>query len=157
MITLLIPGFKTELRIEHLVLDFNGTLAIDGKLIHGVKERLIDISKQLTVHVITGNSFGTAREVLKDIPCTITILADSGQANEKEKYIQQLDPSTVISIGNGYNDRFLLKKSAIGIALIQDEGASAQTLIAADIVFKDILSALDLINNPTRIKATLRS
>lgn len=79
------------------------------------------------------------------------------QAEEKEKYIHKINPATVISIGNGRNDKLMLKASAIGIIVVQQEGASAETLIAADIVCSDIFSALDLINNPPRLMATLRS
>ena len=39
MIQIDIPGYKT-LRIKYLVLDVNGTLACDGKLVPGVKERI---------------------------------------------------------------------------------------------------------------------
>ena len=36
MIAIDIPGYK-KIELAHLVLDYNGTLAIDGKLIDGVK------------------------------------------------------------------------------------------------------------------------
>lgn len=40
MIEIEIPGGET-LRLEHLVLDFSGTLARDGRLLPGVRERLL--------------------------------------------------------------------------------------------------------------------
>jgi len=39
MIAVDIPGYR-ELRLEHLVLDYNGTLAEDGKLLPGVATTL---------------------------------------------------------------------------------------------------------------------
>ena len=39
MIAHKIPGFGA-LRLEHLVLDYNGTLALDGRLLRGVGPRL---------------------------------------------------------------------------------------------------------------------
>ncbi|MGP8215695.1 MAG: HAD family hydrolase [Bacteroidia bacterium] len=156
MINLSIPGFKESISINHLVLDFNGTLAVDGKLINGLREVLTALSEKVHVHVLTGDTFGTARKELENIPCEITLLAKENQGAQKEKYIQQLGPETIISIGNGHNDRFMLKESAIGIIVIQKEGASVEALMAADVVCSDILSALDLINNPLRLKATLR-
>jgi hypothetical protein len=39
MIEISIPGFG-NLTIEHLVLDYNGTIAFDGELIDGVKDLL---------------------------------------------------------------------------------------------------------------------
>ena len=50
----------------------------------------------------------------------------------------------------------MLKKSALGIAVIQDEGAAADTVMASDIVCTDIISALELLFNPLRLVATLR-
>jgi P-type E1-E2 ATPase len=157
MLALSIPGFNQEISIQHLVLDFNGTLAVDGRLIKGVEEMLNRIANKMQVHVLTGDTFGTARNELKNVNCEITLLPKENQAMEKEKYIHCINPASVISIGNGRNDCAMLKLSAIGIIVIQKEGASAESLIAADVVCTDILSALELINNPLRLTATLRS
>jgi P-type E1-E2 ATPase len=157
MLKLSIPGFKKEISIHHLVLDFNGTLAIDGKRINGVKKVLTSLSQKINIHILTGDTHGTATQELKNIPCKIKLLSKENQVTQKENYILKLNPSTVISIGNGRNDRLMLKASMIGIVVIQSEGASAETPVVADIVCSDILSALDLINNPLRLTATLRS
>ena len=50
----------------------------------------------------------------------------------------------------------MLKKSVLGIALIQGEVASVMTVQSADIVCICIIDALDLLINPVRIVATLR-
>ena len=156
MLKLSIPGFKNGITIHHLVLDFNGTLAIDGKLIKGLKKTLNNLSKKVNIHILTGDSHGTAKQELKGIPCKIHLLPKENQAKEKEKQVLKLDPSTVISIGNGRNDKLLLKASIIGIIVIQKEGASAETLMAADVVCYDIFSALELLTYPLRLSATLR-
>jgi len=157
MLKLSIPGFKDKILIYHLVLDFNGTLAIDGKLIKGVRKALTALSKNINIHILTGDTHGTAKEELMGIPCKIELLSKKNQAEQKEKHIRKLDPSTVISIGNGRNDKLMLKASIIGIIVIQGEGASAETLMSSNIVCRDILSALDLISNPSRLTATLRT
>lgn len=157
MIALNIPGFNENLIIEYLVLDFNGTLAKDGKLISGVKEVLTDLAENVAIHVLTGNTFGTVEEELKDVPCKVIILPSANLGKEKEKYLQQLNPQSVISIGNGRNDRLIIQASAIGFIVIQQEGASAEALLAADVICPDIFSALDLLNHPLRLIATLRN
>jgi soluble P-type ATPase len=158
MITLTIPEFKTgTIQLQHLLLDFNGTLAIDGKLIKGVKERLSALSETLTIHVITGNTFKTADTELKGIPCKTVSLASKNQAAEKAKYARKLGGHTIISIGNGRNDRLMIKSSVIGIIVIQKEGAATETLVNSDIICTNILDALDLIRNPLRLKASLRN
>ena len=157
MIELKIPGFNENLIIEHLMLDFNGTLAIDGKLIVGLKKVLNELSTLVTIHVLTGNTFGTVEEELTDVKCRVVPLPSKDLGKEKEKYIQQFDTRKVVSIGNGRNDALMLKASVIGILVIQKEGASTEALNAADIACPDIFSALELLTHPLRLVATLRN
>jgi soluble P-type ATPase len=157
MLSYNIPGFNENLNIEHLVLDFNGTLAVDGKLLNGVKEILNDLAKKVTIHVLTGNTFGTVEEELKEVSCKVIALPSQNLGKEKEKYLQQLNPATVITIGNGRNDRLIVQASVIGIIVIQQEGASSEAVMAADVVCRDIFSALELLNHPLRLIATLRN
>ncbi len=156
MVQIQIPGYK-NVQLEHLVLDYNGVLAIDGKRIPGVKEKLIGLAEKLKVHIITADTFGKAKSEVKDIPCTFSILPEKNQDTGKLEYIHKYDPEKTICIGNGRNDRLMLKDAAVGIALIQEEGASALTISSADVVCKCILDALDLLTNPLRLVATLRS
>ena len=51
----------------------------------------------------------------------------------------------------------MLQAAALGIAVIGPECAAAEALAAADIVAPNILAALDLLLNPLRLVATLRS
>lgn len=157
MILLDIPGFNENLTIEHLVLDFNGTLAVDGKLISGVEKILNDLAERVTIHILTGNTFGTAEDELKNVACKLIALPKENLGKEKEKYLQTLNTDSVISIGNGRNDRLMLQASAIGIIVVQQEGASSEALMAADVICPDIYSALELLNNPLRLIATLRN
>jgi soluble P-type ATPase len=157
MLALSIMGFKNDIELHHLVVDLNGTLAIDGRMINGVKDILIELSGMLQIHVLTGNTLGTADEELKDIPCEKYLLPQENQDFEKGKYVLELGQNSVIAIGNGNNDRSMLKVASIGIVLIQKEGAAIETLMSADIVCTNIIDALDLIQNPLRLKSTLRS
>ncbi|HKJ46485.1 MAG TPA: hypothetical protein VJ991_11715, partial [Balneolales bacterium] len=59
--------------------------------------------------------------------------------------------------GNGRNDRLMLDEAAVGIAVIQKEGASFQSLQAADVICTNIIDALELLVYPKRLTATLRS
>jgi soluble P-type ATPase len=51
----------------------------------------------------------------------------------------------------------MLKEAALGIAVLHEEGAASETLLAADVACRSILSALELLTNPLWLKATLRS
>jgi hypothetical protein len=48
-----IPGLGLR-EILMLVSDYTGTLSVDGKLTGGVKEALSELSKKLSLHIITG-------------------------------------------------------------------------------------------------------
>lgn len=155
MFELDIPGFGT-LRLEHLVSDFTGTLSVDGRLIQGVRERLNELSKFLKVHILTADTFGRAKEELKDINCEVHILEGEDHDLQKEEYLKKLGPELVIAFGNGNNDRRMLKIARIGVAVMLDEGCSLDAIKGADIVVKSIIDGLDLLLNPKRVKATLR-
>ncbi|MFN3740784.1 MAG: HAD family hydrolase [Thermodesulfovibrionales bacterium] len=155
MFELDIPGFGS-VRLEHLVSDFTGTLSVDGKLIPGVRERLNELSKLLKIHILTADTFGRAREELKDIKCEVHILEGEDHDLQKEEYVKKLGPELVIAFGNGNNDRRMLKTAKIGVAVMLDEGCSMDALSSADIVVKSIIDGLDLLLNPKRLKATLR-
>ena len=156
MIEIDIPDFG-ELRLAHLVLDYNGTLAVDGRLLFGVRERLERLASQLTIHVITADTFGRAADYLAGIPCQLDILPPGRQDEGKREFVRELGVEKCVCVGNGRNDRLMLQEAALGIAVLQDEGAAAATLMAADVVAADIQSALELLMQPLRLIATLRS
>ena len=155
MIDIEVPGNK-KLQLEHLVLDYNGTIAFDGAMIDGVKESLAELSQMLTVHVITADTFGSVKKALEDIDCNLALIPLDHQDVAKLEYVNNLGCEKTVSMGNGVNDRLMLKASALGVAVIQGEGAAFETLASADVVCTDIQSALSLLNNPLRLIATLR-
>ena len=156
MLAVAIPDLG-DLELRHLVLDYNGTLAVDGRLIAGVREALTALSSQVEIHVVTADTFGGAGSELAGLPLKITIIPAEAQADAKLAYVQELGAEHVCAIGNGRNDRKMLAVAAVGIAVAQREGGSAEALAAAAVVTIDILDALDLLRNPTRLIATLRS
>ncbi|HOI74947.1 MAG TPA: hypothetical protein PLO63_12460 [Syntrophales bacterium] len=156
MLELDIPGFGKR-KLVHLVLDFNGTIARDGRLIRGVGEILADLARDFSVHVLTADTFGGVQRELEGVPCSVAILEKEDQARAKAEYVRGLVPGEAVCIGNGRNDALMLREAALGIAVIQEEGAAGETLLAADVVVRDILDALDLLRRPLRLTATLRS
>ncbi|MCD6116304.1 HAD hydrolase family protein [bacterium] len=155
MIEIQIPG-SDNINIKHLVFDFNGTLAIDGKLIEGVRERLLKLSDFVKIHVITADTFGMARKELKSVPCSLKILSSDTQAEEKAKFVKSLEKQNVCAIGNGFNDNEMVRSAELGIAVIQEEGAAKATILNSDIICKSIIDAMEILLNPKRITASLR-
>ncbi|HEY2864347.1 MAG TPA: HAD hydrolase family protein [Casimicrobiaceae bacterium] len=155
MLELTIPGFG-RLELTDAVCDYNGTLAADGLLLEGVRERLQRLSTQLRVHVVTADTFGSAAEQLQQLHCTLTVLDARNQAEAKRDFVQRLGGERVAAIGNGRNDRMMLEHAALGIAVCGAEGAAAEALHASDILVRDVIDALDLLLKPKRLVATLR-
>ena len=156
MLEITIPGFHT-LHLAHLVLDYNGTLAYDGQLLQGVKEYLEALARKLRIHIVTADTFGKAKAQVAGIDCQLSILPVENQDTGKLTYINRIGAEATVCIGNGRNDRLMLKKAALGIAVCQGEGAAVEAIMAADIVSPDILTALGLLRSPLRLTATLRS
>ena len=156
MLEISIPGYR-DLRLEHLVLDYNGTLACDGELIPGVEPWLERLSRDLKIRVVTADTFGKVQSRLENSPCEIVVLGRDNQDRAKLAYVERLGPQETACIGNGRNDRLMLERAALGIAVVEQEGAATGTLLAADVVCPGILAAFELLSNPLRLTATLRS
>ncbi len=156
MISTKIPGFG-PLTLELLVLDYNGTLAVDGQLLPGVKGALNSLAAALAIHVVTADTFGRAADGLEGVDCRLSVLKSGRQDRAKANFVHRLGADRTASIGNGRNDALMLAASALGVAVVLGEGASTESLNAADIVCTDIVSALELLMHPLRLTATLRS
>jgi P-type E1-E2 ATPase len=156
MLAITIPGFR-HLELEHLVLDYNGTLAVDGRLIPGVREALAALAQQVAIHVVTADTFGCAASELAGLPLKLTIIPLESQPEAKLAYVQQLGAEHVCAIGNGRNDRKMLAAAALGVALVQREGGASEAIACAAVVTTDVLDALELLRRPARLIATLRS
>lgn len=156
MIEISIPGYG-QLRLKYIVLDYNGTLALDGELISGVREALEELSRDLEIHVLTADTFGKVRSRLEGLPCSINVLPLEDQDIGKLEYVKGLGSEQAVAVGNGRNDRLMLEEAALGIAVVLGEGAARQAILSADVVCTGILSALELLSTPLRLTATLRS
>ena len=150
-----IPNYKS-ITLQHLVLDYNGTIAKDGRLKSEVKELLPLLSKRYKVHVITADTFGSVKAELKGFEVTVTLLTTNNHTQEKATYIEKLGKTNSVAIGNGNNDSEMLKNAILGIAVIGDEGCATRTLLQSDITTNSINDALMLLLNEKRLIATLR-
>lgn len=155
MILLEIPGYDS-VKLKHLVLDYNGTLAVDGIPVSGVIRLLNKLSEKIDIHIITADTFGTVTSQLASVKGSIHILKPGNQLQQKADYIRKLGPGNTIAIGNGANDAEMLKVAILGIALIQTEGAAISTLLASDIACNGIMDALNMLTTSKRLVATLR-
>ena len=155
MITINIPGWG-DMEIENILLDMNGTIARDGKISPGVKEKINSLSGKVKVYVLTADTQGTAGEEIRNLEVELVKLPGKDSKIGKLEFLKTLEPEMTVAIGNGNNDQLILKEAALTIAVLGDEGVSVSALKNADILVKDISDALDLFLKPKRLIATLR-
>ena len=156
MLNINIPG-RENLQLAYLVSDYNGTLARDGKLLPNLAPLIQELAGKLEIHVITADTFGIARQELSGLPVKLTILPADRQDTRKADYVRQLGDLNCVCLGNGRNDKLMLEQAALGICLIQTEGACVSTMNAADVVCQTAHDAVGLLLNPKRLIATLRT
>lgn len=158
-ITIDIPGFG-KLQINAILSDYTGTLSFSGKLSPGVKDRLLRLAQLVDIHVVTADSFGTAEKELEGLPLICRKLTGPCEDAQKQRYAMELTPRCLASFGNGVNDRLHMKlvKEAGGLTFAVDngEGCAHEALRHANIFVAGAVNALDLLLEPTRLRATLR-
>lgn len=155
MIEMNIPG-RGQLTLTNLVLDVNGTIALDGKLIPGVAERVTALRRLLNVSMITADTHGRAEEISKQLEITMVKIIPGDEGGQKLRCVRELGSEKAVCIGNGANDALMLGEAAVGICVLGPEGTATAALMNSDVIVTDINLALDLLLNPLRLVATLR-
>ncbi len=154
--TIKIPG-REALDIQNIVFDYNGTVALDGKLIDEVSRNINELSSLFNFYVITADTYGTVQKELENTNCEVIVIGKENQDVCKLDFVKELGCSTVLSVGNGRNDKLMLKETALGIAILQEEGLCTETLLNSDIIVTSILDVFGFLKDSNRLVATLRN
>jgi len=155
VIELNIPG-RGVLRVQHLVTDVNGTLAIDGQLMERISKQLGLLKDRFTIHLLTADTHGRQAVIDQQLNLTAVRIQPGNEAGQKAEYVRSLGAETVVAIGQGANDAAMLREAALGICVMSPEGTAIEALLSADLVMPTIISALELLDKPLRIVASLR-
>jgi P-type E1-E2 ATPase len=155
MIELIIPGRGT-LQLEHLVSDVNGTIAVDGTLQEGMSRSIKNLRDRLSVHLLTADTHGRQHVIDQQLGIEAVRVKPGLESEQKATYIRRIGAERVVAIGQGANDAAMLKTAALGICVLSPEGTAVETLLSADLVVPNISTALQLLENPLRIVASLR-
>lgn len=155
MIQINIPGWGT-MEIENVVLDLNGTLATDGKILPEIKRKINSLAGHVKTFILTADTQGTATEEIRELGAELIKIEGKDSKQGKFNFLKTQDLEKTAVIGNGSNDQLILKEAGLGIAILGDEGVSVTALKQADILVKNISDALDLFLKPKRLIATLR-
>jgi soluble P-type ATPase len=150
-----IPG-RDNIEIENIVFDYNGTIAVDGKLIDGVKDLINSLAGQVDIYILTADTYGTVEKECGDMYAKVLTFPKENAGDSKKEIVKTLGGDRTICLGNGYNDIPMFEESIIAIGIIEGEGASGKLLSKADIVARNIIEGINIIMNKNMIKATLR-
>lgn len=156
MITITLPGTET-IYLEHLVFDVNGTLAVDGQLIKDVRAVMQTLQKDIQIHLLTADTHGKQDEIDQQLGIKAVRIKEGDEAEQKARYINRLGSQRTAAVGQGANDRLMLKEARIGVCVISNEGTATAALLEADLLVNDIHAALQLFEKPLRITASLRA
>ncbi len=171
MITIQRPG-HSNLEIEFILIDFEGTLASDRRVHPKAKDKINLLSKRAKIYIFVnppvppfnqGGERGIlakekkegAEEALRKVKAEIVSLKEEEASQKKLDLLRQLGPAKTVAIGNGVDDVPVVEGAALGICVLGKEGTSSGAMNKADVVFMNILDALDFLLRPLRQKATL--
>lgn len=150
-----IPGFE-PIEIQHVLLDYNGTIAVDGIMPREVAQLISQLAKKVEISVLTADTHGTVCQQCEGLDVEVITFPRAGAAKIKVDHARSLEGG-VACLGNGRNDIGMFDESDLSIAIIDVEGACAKLLLHADIVVRSMTEGLQLLLNCDRVRATLRS
>ena len=150
-----IPGYITY-DLKYLLLDYNGTIALDGHMDEKVKNLIREISKELEVFILTADTHGTAALKCEGLPVTLKTFPTATAMDSKLEILNSLGADYCCTMGNGRNDLLMCRESALSISVIGEEGCYSKLITQTNITVKYIEDAFELLLKPKRLIATLR-
>ena len=154
MISIQRPG-QSNLEIEFILIDFEGTLASDRRVHPKAKDKINLLSKRTKIYILTKEEKERGEEVLKKVKAETVHLTEGESSQKKMELLRQLGPARTVVIGNGIDDISMIEEAGLGVCVLGKEGTSSEAMKRADVVFMNILDALDFLLKPLRQKAGL--
>lgn len=150
-----VPGYK-ELNLKYLILDYNGTIAVDGIIPESVREKLRILAQEFQIYIVTADTHGNAKKICGELPVEIYTFPSNDAAHSKKKIVESLGSEQCICMGNGRNDMLMFQVAGLSIAVMDKEGVYARLITEADICVRSMEEGLDALMNVKRLIATLR-
>ncbi len=151
-----IPG-RDNIEVQNIVFDYNGTIAVNGKLINGAMELINKLSEYVNIYILTADTYGTVEKECIGINGKVLTFPKENAGQSKKEIVKDLGGDRTICLGNGFNDIPMFEESVLSLAIIEEEGTSGKLLAKADIATRSIIEALTILLNRNMIKATLRN
>ncbi len=144
-----------NLDIHYVLIDFEGTLAMDSRVHPKAKEKVNLLSKRATIYILTKSNREKVEKSLRKMKVDIVYVTEGDASQQKLNVLQRLGPHLTAVIGNGLDDLQMMDQAGLGMCVIGKEGSSAEAVAKADLVVTNVLDALDFLLKPLRQRATL--
>lgn len=155
MLRLDIPGRAAYL-LKYLVLDLNGTLAVDGRFPEGVLPALSYLHRSLDIWVVTADTRGTAEDMVRGLDVHLHTVPPGEEVVGKSSLVARLGSERTVAFGNGTNDVAMLQEAVLSVCVVGPEGAAKDAFLASDVAVPGIVPGLELLIHTHRLVATLR-
>lgn len=155
MIRIEIPGWES-FDICHIVMDYNGTAAVDGIFLSEAEEKIRKLKEMAQLYILTADTYGTVKEQCRSLGIEVMTFPREGAAECKAEIVRKLSGG-VACLGNGLNDIQMFDAADLSIAVLEKEGLCGRLLNHADVVVPSFSDGLDLFLRPNRLRATLRT
>jgi soluble P-type ATPase len=116
-----------DLRLEHLVMDVNGTLSDRGALIDGVAEPLRRLAADLALLVLSADMFGTAEALAAGLRAELGRVHTG--ADKRAHYIEYRGARRCVAVGNGANDVAMFRAAAPALTPSADRDPALMTAL----------------------------
>jgi len=154
MITIQRHG-QEPIEIEFILIDFEGTLALDRRVHPKAKDKINLLSKRVKIYILAKGEKEVLEEVFKKVKAEVILLKEGEPSQNKLDLLQNLGPKKTVAIGNGADDVSMIEEAGLGICVISKEGTASEAMKKSDVVVLNILDALDFLLKPLRQRATL--
>ncbi len=154
MISIQRPG-QSPIEIEYLLIDFEGTLASDGRVHPKAKDKINLLSKRTKITILAKGEKEKVEETLRRVKAELYFVNEEESASQKLELLLNLGASRTAVIGNGMDDIRMMKEAGLSMAIIGKEGTSGELIQSAHLIFTNMVDALDFLLKPLQKKATL--
>ncbi|MDF2950073.1 MAG: putative haloacid dehalogenase-like hydrolase [Sedimentibacter sp.] len=155
MININVPG-RCTYNIENIIFDYNGTIAVNGKISEATREKISLLCDMADVYVLTADTYGSAAKECEGLNLTLKTFPKDNAADYKLKTVEELGKDKTICFGNGYNDLKMFEAASISVAVLEKEGMCGSLMREATILVKSIEDGINLLLNTNALIATLR-
>ncbi|MHA1488939.1 MAG: HAD family hydrolase [Promethearchaeota archaeon] len=151
--------YHGEITIKNVIFDINGTIQFKGQISEELVQKFDELKKSYNILLVSSDTRGNLKNIAKKLGVNFKKVNTQGinDAEAKNNELIKLGKEVTVAIGNGNNDALMLKNAILGIAILGSEGASTRSILNSDVVFTDVINAIEFLLDEKTMISTLRS